>query len=1194
MCSSFSRLTGYLWVLFLIVPRPGIGQSLNASIGGLVTDPSGAVIPSATCTLKSVATKAVIKVTTSSDGLYRFGNLLQGVYDLEVDAQGFQSYVQRGISVNINDRVTVNVTMPVGSTAQAVDVTANASPLNFEDATQQATITPDVLARLPLEIAGSSRSAAAFVVLMPGVSTGATGDPFNARINGGMQLGGEATLDGASVQEGIMGQSGMNAIHGDYPLSPEAVSEVNVLISNYSPQYGSSDSGVINLVTKSGTDRFHGDLREFLRNTVLNARQWGVPNRPNDIENQFGGSIGGPVKIPGVQSNRNKTYFFFNFERFTVRGGNKFPVLSIPSMKERAGDFSDWRDALGNLIPIYDPATSKVDPATGQISRQQFMGCDGNTPNVICPSDPRLQNSLAKQWLQHLPTPTFPGPLNNYVSPVPIPEIAGAGTDHRQNFDIRFDDNLGSKDHIAVTLHYHDTVFANVTNLPRIISSDIYLLPDGGEIGPWSNRLNWDHTFAPNLLNSFTYGYMDMRGSEIAVDAQYANQVPQIPGVASHAQPPSINFSDGFQSMGSFDRHHESRPTSVINDLLTWNRGRHTLKLGGEIRKLQNNLTNDYNESGTFGFNDTETGLLGINSGNPIASFLLGAVDNANATFNTQTTTYARGSYWALFAGDTWKASSKLSIDFGLRWDVGTPATERFNHASFLDPYGPNPGAGGRPGRLAFAGSGGQGLKYGSAGFPRNAPEHTWYGGYAPRLGIAYAVNPKTVVRTGYGIFINQAFYPGWNSGLALDGFSSTPSFGSSNGGLTPAFLLQQGFPQTFQRPPFIDSSFLNGQYGPIYRPFDANRRSYGQQWNLTVERQFTGSLHMSAAYVGSKGTRLPSNTIPLNALNPKYLSMGQALYDQFQPGQTVLDGVSIPYNGWVEQMQACAPTVAQALVPYPQYCGGLQGVNENAGNSTYHSLQVKAEHRLSHGLWLLTSYTFSKLITDADTTQSVSFQGYLQGVISPFERQRNKSLSAMDTPHNLAFSLMYELPIGRGKPFLNNAGVIDKLVGGWQMVSIFRATSGMPYYFRSSFCNVPSQFQVACIPAVLPGAKPFLQDPAHFNPDKGPLFNLAAFESVNNFNFYFGQGPRVSNLRGPGFHNEDLSLIKNTRVNDRVGVQFRAEFFNVFNWHIFTSTGYWGGQLPFDADVSSPTFGQWTGGVSNPRSIQLGLQILF
>jgi hypothetical protein len=258
------------------------------------------------------------------------------------------------------------------------------------------------------------------------------------------------------MQEGIMGQSGMNAIHGDYPLSPEAMSEVTVLTSNYSPQYGSSDSGIINMVTKSGTDKFHGDLREFHRNTVLNARQWGVPERPSDIENQFGGSIGGPVKIPKLWSEKNKAYFFFNYERYTVRGGNKFPILSIPSMQERLGDFSDWRDADGNLIPVYDPATTRV--VDGQIVRDQFMGCDGKSPNVICPSDPRMQNSLAPQWLQHLPIPTFSGPLNNYISPVPIPEIAGAGTDHRQNFDFRFDDYLGSKDHFALTLHNHNYV----------------------------------------------------------------------------------------------------------------------------------------------------------------------------------------------------------------------------------------------------------------------------------------------------------------------------------------------------------------------------------------------------------------------------------------------------------------------------------------------------------------------------------------------------------------------------------------------------------------------------------------------------------------------------------------------------------------------------------------------------------------
>jgi len=1174
---------GCLLALLLVVPSWSNGQSFKASISGTVTDPSGAVIPNAECTLRAVATEEVRKVTSGADGLFRFENLQQGVYNLEVNAAGFQTYVQRGISLNINTAATVKIALQIGSSEQKVEVTADASPLNFETATQQGTITPEVLANLPLQVAGAPRSAAAFIVLIPGVSTGTTGDPFNARINGGMQLGGEAALDGASMQEGIMGQSGMNAIHGDYPLSPEAISEVTVLTSNYSPQYGSSDSGVINLVTKSGTDNFHGDLREFLRNTVLNARQWGAPERPKDIENQFGGSIGGPVKIPKLWSDKNKAYFFFNYERFTVRGGNKFPILSIPSMQERQGDFSDWRDGDGNLIPVYDPAT-----------REQFMGCNGNTPNVICPSDPRMQNSLAQQWLQHLPTPTFSGPLNNYVSPVPIPEIAGAGTDHIQNFDFRFDDYLGSKDHFTLTLHNHNAVFANVSNLPSIISSEGHLLPDGGEIGPWNDRISWDHTFSPTLLNSLTYGYMNMRGSEIAVDADFADQLPQIAGVASHAQPPQIQLSAGFETMGQYLQHHESRPTSVFNDLMTWVHGRHSFKFGGEIRKLQNNFTSTYDSSGVFSFAETETGVLDINSGNPIASFLLGAVDNAYATFFTQTSQYARGSYWALFAGDTWKATSKLSIDYGLRWDLGTPATEKFNHSSFFDPLGANAGAGGRPGRMAFAGSGGQGVDYGAAGFSRTHPEYTWYRGYAPRLGIAYAWDPKTVVRAGYGIFLNQAFYPGWDSGISLDGFNATPSFGSTDGGLTPAFLLQEGLPQDFQPPPFIESTFRNGQEAPLYRPFDANRRAYAQAWNLTVERQFTDNFSLSLGYVGNKGTRLPSNTVPLNALDPKYLSMGSALYDEFEPGQTTLNGVSIPYSGWVEQMQSCAPSVAQALLPYPQYCGGLLGVNENAGNSTYHSFQVKAERRSSQGLWFLTSYTLSKLITDADTTQSVMFHGTLQGVISPFQRQRNKALSAMDTLHNLAVSFTYELPVGQGKRFLNKGGVADKLLGGWQAVSIFRATSGSPFYFRSSFCNVPDQFQVACIPAVLPGANPFLQDPGNYNPDKGPLFNAAAFEDPNSFSFYFGQGPRISNLRGPGFHNEDLSLVKKTRITEKTGLQFRVDFFNIFNWHMFNQTGYWFGDQAFDADVASPSFGQWTGAVSFPRSIQFGLQFLF
>ena len=517
------------------------------------------------------------------------------------------------------------------------------------------------------------------------------------------------------------------------------------------------------------------------------------------------------------------------------------------------------------------------------------------------------------------------------------------------------------------------------------------------------------------------------------------------------------------------------------------------------------------------------------------------------------------------------------------------PSVEKFDRMSFFD-FGPNPGAGNRPGRLAFAGDG-----YGAASFGERHPEETYKKAFAPRLGIAFTVSPKTVVRTGYGIFFTQAFYPGWGGGISQDGFNRNQTFSSSEGGLTPAFLLSQGFPQNFPRPPFIDSAFLNGQAGPYYRPFDANRLSYSQQWNLTIEHEFGKNLAVSAAYVGNKGTRLASRLAPINALDPSLLSRGQQLFDQFQPGQTTLHGVSIPYAGWREQMVGCPPSVAQALLPYPQYCGGLYGVNENAGNSTYHSLQLKAEKRFSEGLWLLSSYTLSKLLTTSENTQTESFtwSGAL-GVISPFERQRNKGLSVDDVPQALSVALTYELPVGSGKRFLSKGGVADKILGGWQISSVYRASSGIPFFFRSGQCNVPGQFRVGCIPAIKPGVNPFAQDKGNFEPSK-PLFNRDAFEAANSFNFYYGNGPRVTDVRGFGFYNHDFGLIKNTRIAETVTIQIRAEFFNVWNWHSFNNVGTnTAGARAFDVDVSSPNFGMWNGAVSSPRNIQVGAKVFF
>jgi hypothetical protein len=1195
-----SRCLGFLGFVFVVVMLFSAwseGQSINSSISGLVSDPSGAVVPNASCTLRALGTEATVKVTTGNDGRYRFGNLQQGAYNLEVTAHGFETYVQNGISLNLNEVVTANVALTVGTALQKVEVVANASPLNFEDASHKGEITPGTLSELPLVVSGNSRSAASFVVLLPGVNTGAGNNSYETRINGGVKMGDESTLDGVSMIEGSMGNIGMVALDNDFPVSPEAVSEVSVVTSNYEPRYGLTTSGVVMANTKSGTDKFHGDLREFLRNTVLNSRADGQPYRPKDIENEFGGSIGGPIKLPGAWSGRSKAYFFLNYERWTIRGGTKFPVLSIPSKLEQQGNFTDWTDANGNLIPVYDPATTAVNPNFNSSSpigptnlpflRQQFM-C-GGAPNVICPSDPRLQGAFAAtNWFKYLPTPTFSGPLNNYVSPLPISDISGAGTNHRQMFDVRGDEYWRDRDHISVVVHNHTTVFSRLSNLPAPISFDAYLLPPG-EIGPWMNRMSWDHTFSPTLLNNVNYGFNLNQGAEVADDESYASQLPKIPGAAAYKAPPQLNFTDGFVQMGYDDTHYEARPTNIVNDLVTWIHGSHTLKFGGEYRALTNNNRNNNNQSGTVGFADETTGLPGLVSGNPIASFELGIVDNANVSYNTVLNISPRSKQYSLHAGDTWKATRKLSINYGIRWDVNTPTVDHFSDSSFLDPYAPNPGAGGRLGTLAFAGT-----KWGAASFGRGAPEYTYYHAFSPRFGIAYAATSKTVVRTGYGIFYDSAYYPGWGSGIAQDGFNFTPGYSSANSGLTPAFLLAQGFPAPTHLPPFIDTTFDNGQNAPEYRPFNANRESYAQQWNLSLDHQFTSNFYINASYVANKGSRLLSAIDPLNALNPQLLSMGEQLYDTFQSGQASLDGVASPYSGWPDQMQACPPAVAQALLPFPQYCGAIRGINEDAGKSFYNSFQLKVEHRMSRGLWVLGSYTLSKLLTTADSIQSpASLVGGPEGVFSPFRGNLNKALSTDDVPQVLQLSGSYDLPVGKGRRFMNQGGVAEKIIGGWEVVTLFRVSSGVPFWFRSSTCNVPSQFDMACVPAII-GPHPFLQSASKYDPDLGPLFNAAAFESPNSFNFYAGSGPRVSDLRGPGYKNEDLSLMKNTKLTEKVGLQFRVEAFNVWNWHSLNCETRCNGTTAFTTDVASPAFGDWNGSVTTPRTVQFGMNLKF
>ena len=1164
------RLQALSFLLALLGATILYGQSNLAGISGAVLDSSGAVIPGATLTLTSVGTGVARSVESGVDGSYSFPNLQAGDYRLTVSAEGFRTLEQTGISLRPNQMARLDPALEVGAVSETVSVTAVLNPINFDNASQETGVGPDTLTQLPLLVSRGVRNIANFAVLVPGANFGGTGgDLPAARVNGGMGGGDQAVLDGATTSGMGNNQGFIN--FSDFKLSPDMIGEFRLITSNYEPHYGASTSSQLIAKTRSGANEYHGGLFHYHRNTALNARPWGQPSRPVDIENEFGGFLGG--KIPGLNRGKIKTFGYVLLEGFRIRGAVNVPTLSIPSMKQRVGDFTDWTDGSGKLIPVYDPASTRTD-ANGNVVRDQFA-C-GGAPNVICPS--RISNSLANEWLQHLPTPTNNNPLNNYIPPNPRP--FGVSDNNYAMYKVDF--HPGDSDHIS-GMYWDNNMPANtVTNLPQILANEQFSrqLKD-------MFRLNWDHTFTPTLLNTFNYGWTQFRGISPGANSEFADVLPQVSGVGQAGyNPPVIQFSDGFENFGNPegpDANGGGR-NFIANNLTTWVKGKHTFKFGGEYWLIQYFPTIQRNLSGTFGFARATTGLLTENSGSPIASFLLERVNTASSLFRTVDESISSQDAYIGHFGDTWRVTNKLTLNMGVRWDMFRPARENDDAMSFFDPNRANPGAGGRLGALAFAGS-----DKGEASFGSRYPEHLFKKGFAPRIGMAFAVDNKTALRMGYGIFYSQVMYPGWNRGISQDGFNSDVSFSSTAGGLEPAMILSQGFPQNFTSPPFIDPSFRNGQ-SIFYRDFDGNKLPYSQQWNLTIEREVLRGASLSVGYVGNKGNRLPSGINPVNVLDPALLSMGPKLRDQFRPGQQSLHGVPLPYDGWVEQL-GCAPSVAQALLPYPQYCDRLRATNENAGQSTYHSFQTKFQKELTAGTFVLASYTVSKMLTNNGNAQ---INAAVAEVYSPYERHRNKSLAPDDIPQNLTLSYVYELPFARGSKA--RGSFLKVLAGGWSTSGIFRATSGLPFWARSAQCNVPGEFRAQCVPAILEGANPYAQDVNDFDPGRGPLFDSAAFEPISSFQQfgYYGAGPRLyPNVRLPGLRNFDMSVYKNTYLTESMKLQLRFEFFNIFNLHNFVGSGRFGSGA-FNRNLGTPNFGRWSGAVSDPRNVQLGARLEF
>src|SRR5216684_4370404 len=1212
---SFVLLLTLWFFAFAVATSAQIG---NAGLGGTVTDQSGAAVVGATVTLTNKATGTETSFTSDERGEYTFRNLTPGTYDLRASKSGFQNYLKKDIVVTINASVRADAVLKVGAQTETVQVEGGASLINYDTGVLQGGADPETIKDLPLAIEGKPRSSAALAVLLPGISTGGGNQAFQARINGGQESGDEALLDGATMQEGFMSQSGMVSIHQDFQMSPDMVQEVKVLTSSYDPQYGSSTSGQITMVSKGGTSQFHGAAFEYGRNKALNANTW-TNNfldkpRPPDNEHNFGANFGGPAKLPWINSGRHKTFFYFNWESYHQAGGSNTPTISIPSLKERNGDFSDWVNANGSLIPIYMPgnAPAACQAAAGVGPGQQFPG---NQIPQGCISP------ITAAYMAALPTPTNLNPTSNYTLPKAVPDTL---TSNSNVYMFRLDHEWGEKDHFYFFWWRQFTGFNTATALPIAIATESPTRPQNSPI----SRFNWEHTFSSTLTNHVTFGYLNRNEGYGSVNLAFVKKLRNVPvaGVTDFNALPQFTFSDKFNqlsnSTGLPGGNVTTRPTWVFNDIVSKVYGHHTFTFGGEWRAVQGNIHQHTNESGTYDFGRATTSLSGGDTGSPVAGFLLGAVSGGSVDRRTVSAWYPRQIVWAFHGNDSWKITPKLTVNYGLRWDYYSPSREKFNHLSFFDPKGSNPGAGGLPGRLAFAGTG---AACGSACFGGDFPEDSWKKGFAPRFGVAYSWDSKTVVRAGYGIFFAQAFYPGWGGGMSLDGFNLNQAFGTSLDPTTrqadPSFYLDTGVPAPPQSPPFISPTYDNGR-SPLYRPVDANRRSYAQQWNLTIERQLPYSVFLSVAYVANKGTRLPSSLEPINIMNPfdskvkaleaplnpncginspnpnKPVGCVPQLTDKFVAGgPTTLHGVTVPYAGWADSSGkvaggVCDATVAQALLPFPQFCSNLQGLNENHGSSTYHSFQLKAEKRYSKGLYMLVAYTNSKLITDSsDNTQrggGGTWNG-TQGVVSPFEKSRARAVAPDDVPQVLSAAFVYDLPFGKGRRYANQGGVVNALVGGWQISPIIRYSRGTLMWIRSGSCQVMGSFAQGCLVGLVPGVNPFLQDPNSFDPAKGPLLNLAAFEPLNNFKWndptrpagapggfgYVGTGPRVSGLRGPNYKIVDLGFGKSLKIGERGTFLLHLGIHNLLNNHIFVDDGNFNqsGNLAFNNDINNGNF---------------------
>jgi hypothetical protein len=1177
--------------LMLAFASLAVAQSDRGTITGTVTDPTGAMVPGASVVLTNIGTQTKVTTATTSTGNFTIASVPAGMYELAVTATGFSKAVQTGVQVQVALTNRVDVVLQVGATTESVTVTAEGALLRTENAELSTNVKSDVINALPINVASTEyiRDPYAFITLSPGVTGNAEGATINGFGSGNFRV----------LVEGQDGTSANNpGLVNETQPSVESIGEFTLQTSNFAAEYGQALSAVVNFTVHSGTNGLHGSLYEYLSNEALNAHTAFTHVRGASRVNNPGFSVGGPVIIPKVYNGKDKTFFYWSWEFFRCKvlgadvGGNT--LRTMPTDAYRRGDFSaaltgrvlsPATNAIGMQINenvIYDPATDRT--VNGNVIRDPFF-------NNIIPTN-RL-DPVALKIQGYMPAPTFPNLLvNNWQMTAP---------DERQSQipTIKIDHSVTDTARLSF--------YWNYTGTNRVSSNDSLPAPitarRNQNVYAHTVRLNYDQALTPTFLIHLGSGYVRYLNPDSSPDSVLhfdaagilgftgapQNGMPQVNGISNG------NFG-GYSAIGlgpaNANKYYSDKWTSVAS--ATWVRGNHTIKTGGELKIDSWEDINSRGATGILNFSSATTGLPAVSTANinlgggsiglGYASFLLGLADNGSV--NSPQAPQWRKTGWGLYLQDTWKATRKLTLDYGLRWDLQGQGHEIWYRWSQFGPTTPNPSAGGLPGAVVYPG-------YGPGRCNCNFASAYPYA-IGPRIGAAYQVTPKTVVRLGWGI--TYSTLPSYSYitnnpllGVGYDQYVfSTPAAGQA------AIVLKNGLSSLYNLP-----SLSVPTYNPGIRPtagqlnapnsnIDPNgsRPTRVNQWNIAIQRELVRNLVVEGAYVGNRAIWVTANSmVSMNLLSDARLAAfgldrtnaadQSLLTSTITSAAAVARGFTKPYASFPS-----TATVAQAIRPFPQYSSSLNPIWAPVGDSWYDSLQLKATKRFSHGLQATAAYTFQKQLAINGASNDM------------FNRVNQKRPNG--PPQVFIASFTYVVPRYKGNKW------VARVTGDWTLGGVMQYTSGNYLGIPSSNNRLSNQIFQGTRWNRVEGQPLYLQDlGGHaIDPYQNLTLNPAAW--VDALPGQWGYSAAAySDYRGVRSANEQFNFGRTFRIREKMSFEIRGELFNAFN------RINWAGPSTGNpaASVTRNSAGQLTGGFgyisasssgNSPRNGQLVARFTF